>query len=362
METRIKKSASAFLNGRMKIEKAYDNQLKLITKENITQYSLSIQESCRRGGCGGSILFSITNTQTASLSMTQPSSSSPKRKLISDGTCNSYHRHLSEDIKTNKPHPNIECQTIKTSSALCPLDPWSAQRVCVEVRHIVNRWGAIAPIPPHIFLMKLLKLRGYSTDTIASVRSNPSPKQIQDYDNEVVRAIRESNFEAIKNLQAVGISMSACNKYSESIVHIACRRANYDVVEYILNSGGDYNIQDDYGRTPLHDACWRLEPRFDIVTLLLDRNIDLLRMVDVRGATPLSYIRPEHWLQWCAYFYHQKEKYWKAQMGELEDNAIINETKSNITTCIPSNISEPLHSPPSSSPLDENMPEKRSRS
>ena len=105
-------------------------------------------------------------------------------------------------------------------------------------------------------------------------------------------------------------SMSACNKFSESIVHMACRKASFEVAEYVLHSGGDCTIVDDYGRTPLHDACWRMEPRFDIVTLLLDTNLELLRLVDIRGATPLKYVRQEHWVHWCAYFHHQKEKYW----------------------------------------------------
>ena len=49
-----------------------------------------------------------------------------------------------------------------------------------------------------------------------------------------------------------------------------------------------------------------VEPRFDIVTLLLDQNLDLLRGMDVRGATPLKYVSEDNWLQWCAYLFHQK--------------------------------------------------------
>jgi ankyrin repeat protein len=82
------------------------------------------------------------------------------------------------------------------------------------------------------------------------------------------------------------------------------------MVDFIVRNGGDVSIVDDYGRTPLHDACWRSTPRFDVVTLLLDRNIELLRMTDVRGANALKYICNDHWLEWCAYFFHQKDKYW----------------------------------------------------
>jgi ankyrin repeat protein len=114
--------------------------------------------------------------------------------------------------------------------------------------------------------------------------------------------------------------MSACNKYSESVVHMACRRGSFEVADFILSNGGDCNIIDDYGRTPLHDACWRMDPRFDVVTLLLDRNLDLLRTLDVRGSTPLKYVREEHWIQWCAYIFHQKEKYWRPIGDPTENN------------------------------------------
>ena len=105
-------------------------------------------------------------------------------------------------------------------------------------------------------------------------------------------------------------SMSACNKYSESIVHMACRRSEFETVLFVLSNGGDLSIVDDYGRNVLHDACWRIEPRFDIVTMILDGNIELLFHLDARGCPPLKYVREEHWAQWCAYLFHQKEKYW----------------------------------------------------
>ncbi len=105
-------------------------------------------------------------------------------------------------------------------------------------------------------------------------------------------------------------SLSACNKFSESIVHMACRRSIYEVVDFMLKHGADVNIVDDYGRTPLHDACWRPEPCFEVVTLILDENLDLIRCIDVRGSIPLHYVREEHWIQWCAYLFNQIEKYW----------------------------------------------------
>jgi hypothetical protein len=80
----------------------------------------------------------------------------------------------------------------------------------------------------------------------------PSQEQMTSYDNELVWAIRNSDLQSIKTLHQAGRSMSACNRFSESIVHMACRRAELDVVQFILTHGGDVNIVDDYGRTPLH--------------------------------------------------------------------------------------------------------------
>ena len=53
-----------------------------------------------------------------------------------------------------------------------------------------------------------------------------------------------------------------------------------------------------------------LQTQFDIITLLLDRNLDMIRTADIRGACPLAYVRQDQWLSWCAYLFHQKERYW----------------------------------------------------
>eukprot|EP01034_Spumella_vulgaris_P027493 gene27493-34217_t len=78
--------------------------------------------------------------------------------------------------------------------------------------------------------------------------------------------------------------MSACNQFSESIVHLACRRSTPEVVHYLLTHISSDPLYDDYGRSILHDACWRPEPRFDIFALLLDhyRGGEVLRRSDVR--------------------------------------------------------------------------------
>jgi hypothetical protein len=186
-----------------------------------------------------------------------------------------------------------------------------------NVMMTIQKWGAVSAIPPAEFLSKLLGKRGYSSKTIPALKSQyrriPTDKQLNDYDIQLVNAVRTSDLDSIKKMKESGMCMSACNQYSESIIHMACRRSEYNVIEYMLQNGGDIQIVDDYGRTPLHDACWRPEPRFDIVTLLLDRNPYLLQLLDIRGSTPLNYVREVDWLQWCAYIFYCKERYWASK-------------------------------------------------
>lgn len=213
-----------------------------------------------------------------------------------------------------------------------------------SVKMLVHSWGPVAPVPPDYFLQRLLQSRGYDHIYIQAMglrnERHASVKQIEDYDNELVWAIRNSDLPTIRALHGQGKSMSACNRFKESIVHMAARRAELDVVEFILDHGADLTIVDDYGRTPLHDACWRPEPRFDIVTLIMDRHLDLVRYSDKRGSIPLKYVREEHWVQWCAYLYHQREKYWPSMntAAAAASNAQGHTTTTAATTSVPAPV------------------------
>jgi hypothetical protein len=205
------------------------------------------------------------------------------------------------------------------STILSEYDPRSPIEVKTSVQLLLQKWGhnTFEPIAPDVFLGKLLSSRGYSCATKSALavhgpRRIPCTKQIEDYDNGLIASVRNSDYNRLVDFYNEGRHMTSCNKFSESIIHMACRRSHYNIVQFLLLHGGDFSIVDDYGRTPLHDACWRTEPAFDIVTLLLDsdNNAERLLYMDARGSVPLQYVRQDHWMQWCVYLYHQKEKYW----------------------------------------------------
>eukprot|EP00607_Mallomonas_marina_P008825 CAMPEP_0182420916 /NCGR_PEP_ID=MMETSP1167-20130531/6031_1 /TAXON_ID=2988 /ORGANISM="Mallomonas Sp, Strain CCMP3275" /LENGTH=316 /DNA_ID=CAMNT_0024597493 /DNA_START=125 /DNA_END=1075 /DNA_ORIENTATION=+ len=225
-------------------------------------------------------------------------------KALDNGTETSVIQNNSNNVTSNG---DVNCKLYTTKN--------KAHEIQQKIFMSVQRWGKSFLIAPDKCLAHLLQSRGYSSDKIPidsllNERGIPSKEQIADYDNELVYAIRSSNLATIKRLHSQGRSMMACNKFGESILHLASRRSTPDVVEYLLTNGGNLRLLDDYGRNPLHDACWRSEPDFEVIMMIMDRDLELVRMEDVRGATPLNYIRQEFWMHWSAFLYHQRGKYW----------------------------------------------------
>lgn len=154
--------------------------------------------------------------------------------------------------------------------------------------------------------------------------------------------------------------MAACNRYSESVLHMACRRSSYETIRFMVDKVDSIFLVDDFGRTPLHDACWRPEPHFAITALLLDLNLDMIRCKDKRGATPLDYVRKEHWPLWCAFLDCQKDKYWAPRSPSSHASASQQPLSSTNPSVIPSSIyhrpleqsqSHPLSFPSSKLPV-----------
>jgi hypothetical protein len=116
------------------------------------------------------------------------------------------------------------------------------------------------------------------------------------YDQEVVNAIRSNDVVSLRKLHVGGTNLQCGNRFGETLIHLACRRSQKQMVSFLLDEAGvSLRVRDDFGRTPFHDACWRAEPDLDLLDILLDRAPELLMLSDKRGHTPLCYSRREHW-------------------------------------------------------------------
>lgn len=143
--------------------------------------------------------------------------------------------------------------------------------------------------------------------------SRPNPLQLASFGNCLNQAIRTSDIKLVNQLLYCGLSPNACNRFGESIVHSVCRRGDVGVLGSLLAGGCSLQISDDYGRTPLHDACWQSDnPCFDVVRRILQVDKNLIFMKDIRGATPLSYVKKENHAQWIDFLMTAMDDFWPA--------------------------------------------------
>jgi hypothetical protein len=127
----------------------------------------------------------------------------------------------------------------------------------------------------------------------------PTEEMIAAYKVELIEVFRENDVEKCRELHNAGQSFQCCNRFGESLIHMACRRSWTNLVKFlVLEAGCSLVVQDDYGRTPFHDACWTPEPNFKLVEFLMEQVPELLNVTDVRGHTPFMYVRKAHWTVW----------------------------------------------------------------
>jgi Ankyrin repeats (3 copies) len=159
-------------------------------------------------------------------------------------------------------------------------------------------------VGPADFVRCLFASTKYGQECLARPRRvkfrKPSPEEIDAYDMDAVKGVREGNVDKLRALWRVGKTMNAANRFGESLISMACRRGHIQVVRFLLwEAHVRLDIHDDYGRTPLHDACWTSMPNTKIMDELLQVcSPEMLLAEDVRGHTPFQYARREHWEEW----------------------------------------------------------------
>jgi ankyrin repeat protein len=136
----------------------------------------------------------------------------------------------------------------------------------------------------------------------------PTEAQIAAYCLDTVKAaVRNTDINELRRLHAAGVSFDCCNRYGESLISMVCRRGNAEIAKFLVKEANvSLFICDDFGRTVLHDACWTVEPAFELMELLLEEVPDFIFVRDVRGHTPFDYLRKEHWQEWTSFLQDRK--------------------------------------------------------
>jgi Ankyrin repeats (3 copies) len=167
--------------------------------------------------------------------------------------------------------------------------------------------GSSTEVCPQQLLLEIVKSKGVVVNVVPSLElkgffSDFTDAEMDAYDQDVLTAIRSRNIDQLRTFHESGRPLKCSNQFGESLLHLACRRGFVDVARFlILEAGVPVQVKDDYGRTPLHDACWTCDPNFELVELILSQSSDLLFLSDRRGHCPLSYTRKEHWSAWTEF-------------------------------------------------------------
>jgi len=159
-------------------------------------------------------------------------------------------------------------------------------------------------------VIEILSSSGANSDTKPSIDVTDFFVKVDTmYDQDVVNAIRSNDVDALRKLHSEGTNLECGNRFGETLIHLACRRSSRELVAFLVQEAGvSILVRDDFGRTPMHDCCWRPEIDLELLDMLLDLAPELLLLSDKRGHTPLDYSRREHWDKLIPFLHDKKDK------------------------------------------------------
>lgn len=160
-------------------------------------------------------------------------------------------------------------------------------------------------VSPNTYLLDLVEaLYGCKLEVKPALKLNEFFTEITEermaaYDVAAVTATRTNNLTDLKHLYNEGKRMDCCNRFGESLLHMACRRGFIDIGIFLLKDAElTVRITDDCGRNPFHDICWNPKIEVKLALEVLKRDPTLLLIGDKRGHTPFDYARRQDWRVW----------------------------------------------------------------
>ena len=223
-----------------------------------------------------------------------------------------------EEIEVPLVTSDSEESTKKTASPLRSMDdrrkflrPVSAPNLLdltLEIDDNMNPDDCLRKIMSDMYGVKVKSRRALELENFFTA---PTEAQMSSYGTDVVAATRSND---VRQLQVFceergADSLHCYNRFGEGLLNMACRRGFREMAAFLLNDPVNLpvRIRDDYGRTPIHDACWHPEPQLDIVFWLMQRDPALFWVADKRGFTPFQYARESHWKVWCQFLWDHRE-------------------------------------------------------
>jgi Ankyrin repeats (3 copies) len=167
---------------------------------------------------------------------------------------------------------------------------------------------------PQDYLDAMIFQRGYSTERYPTLDSGyhnePTSLQESSYRPHVLSLVDENDIQSLRSLLMCGLSNNPSNYFGSTLAHYVCRVGRVDLLRMLIETGCDLRVADGAGRTPLHEACKRKNPCFDIVEIIMKNDIRLFHMVDSHGTVPLARVPKDCWDAWNDFLEAKKDVYW----------------------------------------------------
>ncbi|MBV0900121.1 MAG: ankyrin repeat domain-containing protein [Wolbachia endosymbiont of Fragariocoptes setiger] len=132
---------------------------------------------------------------------------------------------------------------------------------------------------------------------IATIIEMIQPKDRENINTSLVRAIKEQNIEDVKSAVISGADVNKVYK-GKTVLQIACQKDSVEIVSYLLLVGADPKVSDESGRLPIHVSAFLGQLR--LVELFKEKGIDF-NVQDSCEATPLHYACSEGHLEVVQY-------------------------------------------------------------
>lgn len=136
----------------------------------------------------------------------------------------------------------------------------------------------------------------------------PSVELQEAFSNDAVRAVRSNDAKALREILEQGKSLDGCNANGETLLHLACRRSNPEIILFLLREARVPFRTDSLGRSPLHDLCWRSSPEMETLAVFIQTIVpDLLVAEDMRGHICFDYCRKADWDVWINFLHRSTD-------------------------------------------------------
>lgn len=136
-------------------------------------------------------------------------------------------------------------------------------------------------------------VRRYEPNSLSSLRTLENINIRNDSgENLLHAAIAYSNLNAASDLIQRGIDVNAKNLKGATPLHYAGVYQIAAIAQLILDHGGNFEIADEHGNTPLWTAVFNARGKYDVVDVLLTKGArTIARLKNKHGRSPIDFAK-----------------------------------------------------------------------